>query len=325
MGLNAKQLICATALAIAGIGTGGVSLDRALRYAPEQGFAARLLARPAASVIAIGDSTIQAGFDDASFVSEWHPSDESSPKQVFNAGLGGTGLTQRYVTWRLASENRTDIKHLIIGAFDHKLTSPSLMPWNTWFGNDAMAFYADPSWSEPYACKGVFDRLCYRAARHFPLFTERGGMWAKIEQTRRFLGALGMERQATNRFGRLSDMNSVLEQDHDVFMTRTRKALEEQAPLAPQIADMLAEAHGKGVETTVVMMPLPSRRHAFYATVEWKNYLQHVRTLLQSQGARLIDATTWVIGENDFVDQLHLSQPGASSFSKRLAHEMRAQ
>ena len=324
MGLSAKHLIAASAAAFIGIGAAAACLDHALRNALEQAFPAMLLTRQPTDVLAIGDSTVAAGFNVPSFVSEWRPSGSTSPQQALNAGLGGTGLTQWHVAWRLASENKADITHLIVGTFDHRLTNPSLIRWSSWFGLDAMAFHADPSWSARYACTSAFDQLCYRTARHFPLFTERGNMWAKVEMARRFLGSLGLDREAMDHQRMVRDIVAVLEPDREVFLARTREAVTGHSPLAPQIADTLTAARKKGIETTVVMMPMPADRHGLYITPEWRDYMKHLRGLVEPLGARLIDATTWITEQGAFVDQLHLSDSGAASFSRRLAREMAA-
>jgi hypothetical protein len=293
-----------------------------MRNATAQEFPLRLKNRSVAEVIALGDSTVEGGFNEDAFLSEWHIGDGSDRQRALNAGMGGAGLTQWYVVWKLVSEGRSDIKHLIVGVFDHRLTSPARLRWSGWFGVDALAFYADPAWSERYGCSGFVDRLCCRVTRRFALFTERGGMWAKVELARRFLGTLGMDAEARNRFGRLRDMDRVLEQDYKAFSARTRGVLRNRSPLVPQIADMLVEARGRGIATTVVMMPLPAGRQGWYATVDWKDYLRYVQGLVEPLGARLIVATSWIPESDGFVDALHLSKSGAEAFSRRLAREM---
>jgi hypothetical protein len=278
-----------------------------------------LESRPEAHLIAIGNSVVAAGFDASAFTNACPKAGPS-----YNAGLGAAGLSQWYVAWRLATEGRNDVRHLVIGAFDHLLTSSGTTHWSTWHSNDALAFFAPPEWTDRFACHNSVDQAIYHIARLCPLFTERGALWSKVELIRRSLGAIGMPsaNTTTTRFGRAADASLVLNNALDHFRSECRVHTSGSFPLAPQILEILKEAQQKGIKTTVVMMPMPVQRHNFYATIEWRDYLDNLKILLKANRCDLIDATQWAADENLFQDSVHLNESGAALFSQRLGHVM---
>jgi hypothetical protein len=304
---------------VLGLLAAGSFLGTRMAGARHHQFQRDLVSRPEAHLIAIGNSVIAAGFDPAAFT-------EACPQvgPSFNAGLGAAGLSQWYVAWRLAIEGRNDVRHVVIGAFDHLLTSPGNSHWSTWHSNDALAFFAAPEWTERFASYNSADQALYQIARLSPLFTERGAMWSKVELLRRQLGEIGMptKNSSTTRFGRASDASLVLDNALDHFRSECRVHTSGSLPLAPQILEILKEAQQKGIKTMVVMMPLPVQRHNFYKTIEWRNYLDHLKILLKEKRCALIDATLWAADENLFQDSVHLNEAGSALFSQRLGHVM---
>jgi hypothetical protein len=262
--------------------------------------------------VAIGNLVIAAGFDVSAF-------DQVAGGTSCNAGLGGVGFVQQYVAWRLVAENNAGIKKLVLGTFDHSLTSMKPSHWTTWHSNDALAFYVDPSWAVRYGCVNKADEMAFRVMRHIPMFTERGGLWGKVEHLRRLLGSTGMPATDSNRFGRVADSALLLKDNMELFEWTSLQAIQNHAALTAPVADLLSEARQKGILTFIVLMPLPKERHKFYATPAWKAYVGYLRGLIAESGSQLIEATDWSESPKDFDDSVHLSKTGAALFSKRLA------
>ncbi len=279
----------------------------------------QLLTRGEIHTLALGNSTIAAGFNPASFSESWP---EAAP--AMNAGLGAADIPQWYVAWRQATDGHKDVRIVIIGGFDHLLTHAPLKSWKTWHSNNSFAFFAPAAFSEPYATNGLADRLLYRSCRTIPMFTERGGPWSKVEKSRRWLESLGMPKAnfVSNTFGRVQDSGQLLEQNEEVFRSTCSQAVTTQTPFVPAVRDMLAEARQKNIRTVLVLMPLPPARHTFYDTPEWKAYVTHLSQLSQAQGGLLIAATQWLQDASMFDDQIHLSARGAAEFSKQLAQHI---
>ena len=295
---STHQFFATLAITFVGLAAGGAFLQRGLSSARHHQFQSALESRQAAQVVAIGNSVVAAGFDSGAFSNAW-PNSGSS----LNAGLGAAGLSQWYVAWRLCSDQKEDIQHLIMGAFDHLLTQPGKEHWSSWHSNDALAFYADPEWTTRFGSRNKIDDSIYRAARLSPLFTERGGLWSKVELFRRKLEGIGMiaETSETTEFGRVNDAKLLLENSMEQFRSRCLAEAKPEIDLAPQIVCILDEAAAKKIKVTVVMMPMPAARFDFYRSSEWVSYLDHLRGLLAKHSCRLIDATEWIESKNLFL------------------------
>ncbi len=313
--MNIRNLAATFVIALFGFFTLNLGLDYGLRNTVPHVLQRRLLNRVTADVVAIGNSVIASGFDVAAF-------DRASGMHSINAGLGAAEFAQQYVAWKLVTNERTDIKQVVFGTFDYSVTNTKPTKWTTWHSNNALPFYADPSWSIRYGCASRADEVVYLLARRVPLFTERGGLWTKVETLRRYLGGVGFPAAQINRFGRISDSKLLLEQNTEVFERLGRSIVETRVPLVDPVADLLKEAQQKGIASFMVLMPLPADRRSFYAMPGWKAYVVYLRELLSQTGTRLIEATEWSDSREDFADFVHLSEIGAAKFSTRLSEAM---
>jgi hypothetical protein len=267
-----------------------------------------------ASVIALGNSLVAAGFDDAAFDTG---AGLSAPNGAANLGLGASATVEQLLLLRYALSHGIRPRLVVYGFYDFQLTAPDRFALGDLIGNHAMLYYVEPSYARRFYSLSLHDDLQFRAMHFFPMFADRGAIWTKVEILRRAIAQQGMPAQRSNRFGRASDF-SLLESDNAADFRNKCEASMNLA-LAPAVSELLNQAHDARVAIAVVEMPMRrAHRKLFYDTPWWPQYVAHVRTLLAPYGVIYIDASQWIEDDSLFADPLHLSEEGAAQFSQRL-------
>jgi hypothetical protein len=269
-----------------------------------------------ASVLALGNSLMAAGFDSAAFD---RSAGLSAPHNAVNLGLGSTFPVEHLLVFRYAFSHGMRPHLLINGFYDFQLTAADRFAIGDLIGNHSMLYYLEPSYARHFYSLSSHDSLEFGTLHSFPMFAERGTIWAKVEILRRSIAEQGMPAQRSNRFGRASDF-SLLESDNaDAFRRQCEASLE--LPLSPPVQELFRQARDAGISIVVVEMPMrQAHRTLFYDTPSWNQYVAHIRNLLVSFGATFVDASRWVENDSLFADPLHLSDEGAAQFSHRLGN-----
>lgn len=267
-----------------------------------------------ASVIALGNSLVAAGFDEGAFDTGARL---STPNGAANLGLGASTTVEQLLLLRYALSHGIRPRLVVYGFYDFQLTAPDKFAIGDLIGNHAMLYYVEPSYARHFCSLSLHDDLQFRAMHSFPMFADRGAIWAKVEILRRAIGQQGMPVQRSNRFGRTSDF-SLLESDNAAdFRNKCEASM--SLPLVPAASELLSQARDARITITVVEMPMRrAHRKLFYDTPWWPQYVAHVRTLLAPYGVIYIDASQWIEDDSLFADPLHLSEQGAAQFSQRL-------
>ncbi len=280
---------------------------------------ARIADGPPASVVGIGNSVIESGFDPGVFT------DASGGRSALNAGLGATGPVQHLLIAHAVLRGRPEVTDLVYGFFGFMLTDPSREPWWGIRGNNALVFQTDTGLAARHLAPTAVGRMAFRLAGMIPMFVEREALWARVERWRRRLGGLGMPPVESNRFGRVADFVDLAGADPAVHRAEAAARVRGEVSLAPAVRELLDAAAARGVRVWLVAMPLAPGHPAAASSPEWQGYMELLRRRVESSGAHLVDAAGWIDDPGLFVDSVHLSPEGAREFSLRLAGAMGAQ
>ncbi len=265
-------------------------------------------------LIALGNSLVAAGFDETAFDAG---AGLSTPGGAANLGLGASAPVEQLLLLRYALSHGLHPRLVVYGFYDFQLTAPDRFAIGDLIGNHSMLYYIEPFYARRFYSLSLHDELQFRAMHSFPMFADRGAIWAKVEILRRAIAQQGMPAQRSNRFGRAADF-SLLESDNAEDFRRT--CVESMnLPLALPVSELLRQARETGLTIAIVEMPMRrAHRNLFYGTTSWAQYVAHVRTLLEPYGVIYIDANHWIDDDSLFADPLHLSEQGAAQFSQRL-------
>jgi|SRR5271166_432386 len=278
---------------------------RVMRHAQESRYA---------SVLALGNSLVAAGFDEAAFESG---AGLSPPRGAASLGLGATTPVEQLLLFRYALAHGIRPRLVIYGFYDFQLTAPTRLTTGELIGNKAMLYYLEPFYARRFYSLSPHDAFEFRVMHPIPMFAERGAIWPKIELLRRALAQQGMPVTPSNQFGRASDFSLLESENPKEFDRQCEASL--YLPLARPVNELLLQAQDAGIRLVIVEMPMrQTHRRLFYDTAGWSQYVAHIRNLLTPHHAIYIDASHWIQDDSLFDDPLHLSPKGAAQFSQRL-------
>jgi len=271
-----------------------------------------------ASVIALGNSLVAAGFDENAFNAgaALHP-----PRGSANLGLGASSTVEQLLLFRYSFEHGLHPRLLVYGFYDFQITMPNQFTTADLMGNHAMLYYVEPYYARRFYTLSLHDSLQFRVMQPLPMLADRGAIWAKVEILRRAVAQQGMPAERTNEFGRASDFSLLESANAEEFRRQCEVSM--NAPLSSAVAALLRQARQAGVSVVVVEMPMrAAHRHLFYDTAWWQQYTAHLRDLLAPYNVMFIDANDWITDEALFNDPLHLNPAGAAQFSERLGSQL---
>jgi len=312
--LTKRQLILSTAVLLAGLAVLNLVIVFLTRNSRPRQVMRHARESQSASVIAFGNSLVAAGFDEPAFDSG---AGLSAPRGSANLGLGATTPVEQLLLLRYALAHGIHPRLVLYGFYDFQLTDPVKFTTSELFGNHAMLYYVEPLYARHFYSLSLHDSFQFRAMHAFPMFADRGAIWAKVEILRRAIAQQGMPAELSNSMGRAADFSLLEATDPNDFHLQCEAAL--NLPLTPPVSEILRQAHELGATITVVEMPMREQhRRLFYGTPCWSQYTTHLRDLLAPFGANYVDASGWIQDESLFDDPLHLSARGAAQFSRRL-------
>jgi len=312
--LTKRQLVLTAAVLVTGL----LAMNLAIVYLTRNSVPRQVMRhareRQSASILALGNSLVAAGLDEAAFATG---ASLSPDRGVANLGLGSSAPVEQLLLFRYALAHGVRARLVVYGFFDLQLTAPNQFTTSDLIGNHAMLYYLEPFYARRFYSLSLHDVFEFRAMQAIPMFVERGAIWAKVEILRRAFAQQGMPPERTNRFGRAADF-SLLESDNpNNFHRQCEASL--SLPLAPPVSELLRQARDAGLTIAVIEMPMPgAHRTLFYDTVWWSQYVLHIRNLLAPYHVIYVDASSWIQDDSLFDDPLHLSARGAAQFSQRL-------
>ena len=312
--LTKRQLVLATAVLVAGL----LVMNAVVAFLTRNSMPRRVMRHAresrSASVLALGNSLVAAGFDEAAFDTA---AGLSSPNGAVNLGLGASAPVEQLLLLRYALAHGLHPHLVVYGFYDFQLTALDHFTTSDLIGNHAMLYYVEPFYARRFYSLSLHDSFLFRATHAIPMFAERGAVWAKVEIFRRAIAQQGMPPERTNCMGRAADF-SLLESDNDEDFRRKCEA-SMNLPLAPAVSELLRQAYDARLTIVVVEMSMrQTHRQLFYDTAGWTQYLAHIRNLLAPYHVIYVDASSWIEKDSLFEDPLHLSPSGAAQFSERL-------
>jgi hypothetical protein len=319
--MTKRQLIGAIVVLLAGLAAMNVAVAALTRNSVPRRVMQHARESQAATVMALGNSLVASGFHESAFDSA---TDLSAPRGAVNLGLGASTPVEQLLLLRYALAQGMRPQLVIYGFFDFQLTEPGNFSMGDMIGNRAMDYYVEPFYGRRFYSLSAHDAVEFRALQAFPMFADRGAIWAKVEIVRRTLGQQGLPAQRTNQFGRAADFTLLEAKDEQEFRTKCAEGLSQ--PLSPAVSELLRIANNAGLSIAVVEMPMrQAHRHTFYDTASWREYVGHIRKLLGVYPVTFIDASHWILDDTEFDDPLHLGERGAEEFSRRLGGELRTE
>lgn len=314
-----RQLVFAAVVLLAGIAAMNAAVSVLTRNSVPRQVMRHARESRAASVVALGNSLVASGFNEAAFDAA---AGLAVPRGAANLGLGASTPVEQLLLLRYALAHGVRPRLAIYGFFDFQLTEANQVAIGDIMGNRAMDYYVEPSYARRFYSLSAHDAAEFQALHGFAMFADRGAIWAKVEILRRAIGQQGLPVEQSNRFGRAADFTLLEARDAQEFREKCENGL--ALPLSPAVRELLRVASDAGLSVAVVEMPMrQAHRRMFYDTSWWEQYVAHVRTLLAAFPVTFIDASHWIRDDSQFDDPLHLGKSGAEEFSRRLGEELR--
>jgi ribosomal protein S14 len=268
-------------------------------------------------VLGVGNSLIECGIDTVSVEQTFRKAGRRCV--AVNAGLPSSGMIEQLVMARVAFRHHA-VRALILGFVDQMMALDVVSKNSDLIGNRSMLYYQEPQLTLQYARFDPLDRVSFQMFRTSALLRERTSIWANVERLRRVMGSLGMPPEETNRFGRLADLALLEARDPQSFQAACQTVIQSGEFLSAPIAALLQQAREHGVKVFVVEMPVSSsHRERFYSLPVWEKFRAGTQAAVESAGATYLDASAWMPDGPLLLDHVHLSRPGGTEFSRRLA------
>lgn len=280
---------------------------------------ARVRESPGTRVLALGNSLVGVGFEEAAF-------DEGigldRQQGMINLGLGDSTPVEHLMLLRYALQNGERPRLLIYGFYDFQLTHPAEFATSDFVGNRAMLYYLEPEYARRFYHLSLHDRIEFEVMRHFPLFVDRTVIWERVELFRRELGQQGMPAEKTNALGRANDFSLLEYPSTPAFIEECGRA--SRRDLIPSVHAIIEQGRAAGMTVLFIEMPLPPAHvHSFYDTAAWGEYRSHVQHMLDAAGAQFLDASHMMPDESMFADPLHMTYEASKDFSRRVGESLK--
>ena len=239
--LTTRKLVFTAAVLLAGF----LAVNLAIAYLTRNSVPRRLMrhARESESavVLALGNSLIAAGFDEAAFDAA---AGLSAPRGAANLGIGASVPVEHLLLLRYALAHGMRPHLVVYGFYDFQLTVPTTFTTSDLIGNNAMLYYVEPLYARRFYTLSRHDAIEFRAMYPYPMFADRGAVWAKVEILRRALAQQGMPPERNNRFGRASDFSQFELNNADDFRRQCEASM--NLPLAPAISELVRQSNEAG-------------------------------------------------------------------------------
>lgn len=319
MRLSKRQFFLTLAGVLVLLGALNEAVARSAENAGPRRLMARVRETPQATVLAIGNSIIGVGLEEAAF-------DDgigfSRQQGVINLGLGNSTPVEHLMLMRYALHNGERPRALLYGFYDFQLTHPAEFSTGDLIGNRALLYYIEPEYARQFYTLSLHDRIEFEIMRHFPLFVDRSVTWERVELFRRRLAEQGMPVQETETIGRANDFSLLEYPSAGAFVEECARA--SRRDLIASVREIIRQSFAAGVRPVFIEMPMPPAHvRSFYDTTAWEKYRGHIQGLLSAEGAQYIDASHMMPDQSMFADPLHMTYAASREFSRRLGESLR--
>jgi hypothetical protein len=312
--LTKRQLFLSALILLAGFAAMNLLVSVLERNAVPRRVMRHARESKSAAVLTLGNSLVRVGFDESAFNSA---AGVAPNRGSAGLGLGGSSTVEQLLLLRYALAHGMRPQLLIYGFWDFQLSAPNEFRIGDLIGNHAMLYYVEPAYASRFYSLSWHDNFEFRAMHVFPMFADRGGVWAHVEILRRTMEQQGMPAQRSNQLGRAADFALLEARSAEEFRLNCEYSM--KMPLALAVSELLRQASDAGLTVVVVEMPMPqAHRTLFYDTPWWRDYVAQLRVLLAPYRVVLVDAGDWIPDDSLFVDSVHLTKRGAAQFSQHL-------
>lgn len=279
----------------------------------------QISASPRSDLLLIGNSLLARHFNEALFTQVALRNGVSFAP--LNSAIGATLPPEHELLFNYAMRVHPEIRTVLVGVFDFQLTdddesSPTDLTGNRMVGLNKAIPISDVSSAYKF---GFLQTLEVRILRATPMAANRANMWRIVELLRRKMGEMGMPRESTNSMGRTNDFAALESKSVTAFDAKVDQYLASSPHFDRSYEKIFGVSGARGMRRVIVVMPAsPSHRGQFYIRSRWKLYLDSVTNYANQRGIQVIDASNWVLSEDGFVDNLHMSDKGVDIFSSRL-------
>jgi len=265
----------------------------------------------------LGNSLMNRALNEKVFKDSWPG--PLPPPVLFNACLPASSPVEHYLFAREAFRDHPSIKYVIYDIYDRQLTETPNGSWSQLVGGMAMPYYVEPDVAKSlYYPDSLYDQLRFRLTAFVPMLRERFSLWHHVENQRRRMEQMGMPPHI-DKGALVSDFHELGYPEKIQFVRDCESAVQNPSGFTPAIESLFrltAENHSK---VFVVDMPMQTNHRDFYYSSDaWRRYRSYLKAKLSERGIVFIDATDWAL-DSDFLDDIHLNDQGAKTFSARLA------
>jgi hypothetical protein len=270
----------------------------------------------------LGNSLLDQHLDENAFV-------EAAQRAQFrplNAALAATQSPEQQLLFEYAVRSHAGIRTLVVGILDSQLTGEDHSRVVDLIGNRMVG--VDPRFPVPEV-QGVYgfsalDCAEIEALRAFPMAANRANAWRQVELLRRSMESIGMPQTAANSMGRADDFAEAMEfAQIDTLDAQARSFLNHRDRFNASYESIFSQARRTEMKVVIVVMPIsPAHRALFYDRPLWRQYFAALEDLAFRRGIQFIDASQWMLLQQDFSDHLHMTPLTAHNFSVRLGAEL---
>lgn len=303
---------------------GNLAVERWSHRLPSQILLKQIRTSGSSNLLFIGNSLL-AGHVDTAALNRGAMGTAGVRFQPLNAALGASEPPDQALLMECARKYHPEIKTLAVGFYDFQLTKEEHLRPADLTGNHIVGIQNSIPLSEVadiYQMHGL-ERLQLSLLRAIPMATNRKNIWKYVELMRRKMGEVGMPHQATNSMGRASDFSALEAGSPQRFDAEAEDFLRNPSRFNSSYERIFAQARQAHMRVVLILMPMsPSHRSLYYTRSSWTNYFTKLNELARQRGFTLIDASSWLPEEDQFVDRLHMSPLGVPKFSFRVGSKL---
>jgi hypothetical protein len=239
-----------------------------------------------------------------------------------NAALAATQSPEQQLLFEYAVRSHSGIRTLVVGILDSQLTGEDHSRVVDLIGNRMVG--VDPRFPVPEV-QGAYgfttlDCAELEALRSFPMAANRANAWKQVELLRRSMESMGMPQTAASSMGRAADFAAEIEfAQFDTLNAQAQSFVKHPDRFNTSYESIFRQARRCGMKVVIVLMPIsPAHRALFYDRPLWRQYFAALVDLAHRRGFCFIDASQWMLLQQDFSDHLHMTPQTAHNFSVRL-------
>ena len=270
----------------------------------------------------LGNSLLDQHLDENAFVQ----AAQRARFRPINAALAATQSPEQQLLFEYAVRSHAGIRTLVVGILDSQLTGEDHSRVVDLIGNRMVGVDRRFPVSEVQGVYGFSTLDCaeLEALRAFPVAANRANAWRQVELLRRSMESMGMPQTAANSMGRADDFAEAMEfAQIDTLDAQARSFLNHRDRFNASYESIFSQARRTEMKVVIVLMPIsPAHRALFYDRPLWRQYFAALEDLAFRRGIQFIDASQWMLLQQDFSDHLHMTPLTAHNFSVRLGAEL---